>query len=848
MRRAQRLTVAVLAGVICCTLGTAVATVGVRQVRPQAGSTAPSVDVHRGLASLAALPTAAGDRLFGVATFGRAGGGRSDRAEGPLGALGLGVVPLRNLPIALVSGTKAQLQAAVGKGIAVDVYPEQRLTYFSAESTAAIRTDGLRSQGLTGKGIGVAIVDTGVDATHPDLADHVTHNLKLIGPEHLDPLGGKHLPDEAPGTLVVPVDTLPYNNSDTTGGHGTHVSGIVAADAHTSPHQIGVAPDAAIIGYGAGEALSIFTVLAAFDDILTHRDAWGIRVVNNSWGSSGRMFDPGHPINVATRALHDAGIVVVFSAGNDGEEGTINPYAVAPWVISVASATTSKQRSPFTSGGYANDNSEAVDVPLDRHLRFDGERIGIYHPDVSAPGTDIVSSGTPTGVGVVSPTLPGGTTTLSGTSMSAPHVSGLAAVLLQARPSLTPDQILQVLQVTAVPVGDGAFWQTGYGFVDGTAAIDLVRRADFGQTVLDQLQSVADARVLGARPFGVRATDLWSFTPTPVSVGGSDTRSFELVVTPETKAVRAVVTYPSLGLVGANPFDWQVTLADADGRALASSTPSPSVGVSSLFVDLSGAGDVAYGTWKAEVKGVLGAADTDALIGNTVTLAVAQLTPNAAAARAPSGPTFVAGPVQNLYFHSLSGSSGVLPDGLPVPLPVPLAVPSPEGCTFAPGAPHGAMGDAQFAGACSTAMVGHPVTQVADLPAEFTSSAPLSPAVTFGGPASLALWLSDAAAPVWTAVAGSRISYSLDAVDGEGRATPVAAGEVDRLIDDEEEVGVEPTRAAYEFDVPPTTVAAGSTLRLRLRFSGAYTATMRLFFGGAYADAGLTLGTGRFQS
>ncbi|MGI8686833.1 MAG: S8 family peptidase [Acidimicrobiales bacterium] len=850
MRRYQRLIVVVLAAAICCTLGTAVATVGVRHGRPAAGpGTAAAVDVQRGVASLAAVPAAATDRLFAVATFGRSGAAGAAKAQGPLGALGLGVLPLRNLPLALVSGTKAQLQAAVAKGLAADVYPDQRLSYFSAGSTAAIRADGLRAQGLTGRGVGVAIVDTGVDATHPDLADHVTHNLKMIGPEHLDVLGGKHLPDEPPGTIIVPMDSLPYNNSDTTSGHGTHVAGIVAGDAHTSPDQVGVAPDADIIGYGAGDAIQIFTVLAAFDDILTNKDAWGIRVVNNSWGSSGRMFDPGHPINVATKALFDAGIVVVFAAGNDGEEGTINPYSVAPWVISAGSATNSKERSPFSSGGYEHDNSLPVAVPPDRHLHFDGDRIGIYHPDVSAPGTDIVSSGTPTGVGVLAPAAPGGTATLSGTSMAAPHIAGVAALLFQARPSLTPGQVRQVMQVTAVPLaGRAAFWQNGYGFVDATAAAALVRRTDFGQSLLDQLQAAADERVLASSAFRVKAADAWSFNPQPVSVGGTDTRTFDIAVTPETKAVKAVVTYPSLGLVGVNPFDWQITLFDAGGRALATSTASPEAGVSKLFVDLAGAGQVAYGSWKVQVKGVLGAADTDLLIGNVVTLAVAQVQPRAGGGGGGTGPVFVPDASQSLYFQTLSASSAApLAGALPLPLSVPLAVPSPEGCTLAVGAPQGRMGDgAKATDACATGVVGFAVTHAADNPAEFTSSAPLPRAVTFGGASSLTLWLADAAAPAWTAAAASRVSYTLEAVDGAGKATAVASGDLERLVD-AEEVGVNPTRAEYAFEVPPTTVAAGSNLRLRLRFSGAYTATMRLFFGGPYADAGLTLGTGRLE-
>ncbi len=732
MRRSQRLIVVVLAAAICCTLGTAVATVGVRQARPPAVPATRAVDVQRGVDAVAAMPAAATDQLLAVATFNR---DTAAKAQGPLAALGLGVVPLRNLPLAFVSGTKAQLQSAVAKGLAADVYRDQRLAYFSAGSTGAIWADAVRAQGVGGKGVGVAVVDTGVDATHPDLADHVTHNVKMIGPEQLDVLGGERLPDEPPGTVAIPIDTLPYNNSDTTSGHGTHVAGILAAEGHTGPEQIGVAPDAAIIGYGAGDAISIFTVLAAFDDILTRRDDWGIRVVNNSWGSSGRMFDPAHPINVATKALHDAGIVVVFAAGNDGEEGTINPYSVAPWVISVGSATNAKERSPFSSGGYEHDTLSAA-VPADRHLRFDGSRIGIYHPDVSAPGTDIVSSGTPTGVGVLAPAAPGGTATLSGTSMAAPHVAGLAALVFQARPSITPDQVRQVLQVTAVPLaGHAAFWQNGYGFVDATAAVALVRRTDFGPDLLDKLQAAADERVLAGSAFRVNAADVWAFNPGPISVGGADTRAFGTVVPSGTTAVKAVVNYPSLGLVGVNPFDWQITLSDAKGKVLGRSTPSAAAGVSSVFVDLAGAGDVAFGTWKVEVKGVLGAADTDLLIGNVVTLAVAQL--RAGESGGGTGPRFVREGSQSLNFQSLSASATPLAGALASALPVPLDVASPEGCTLAVGAPKGRMGGARSTEACTTGAVGFAVTHAADSPAEFTSSAPLAQPVTFGGASSL---------------------------------------------------------------------------------------------------------------
>ena len=741
-----------------------------------------------------------------------------------LEATGALVHPYRHLPMAGVVGTADVIRSVGAQPVVRSLYWNEPQEYHLKESQEAIGASEVWDLGLHGEGVGIAILDTGVDATHPDLADHVVQNVKILGPQYL------RLPHDTFEAIYVEG----VASSDTTSGHGTHVAGIVAADAHTSPDQVGVAPDASIIGYGAGDAISIFTVLAAFDDILVHHREWGIRVVNNSWGSSGRLFDPAHPINVASKALHDAGLVVVFSAGNDGLEGTINPYSVAPWVVSAGSATNARDRSAFSSGGYEHDNSLPAAVPGDRHVRFDGDRLGIYHPDVSSPGSDIVSSGTPTGVGVLSPALPGGTATLSGTSMAAPHISGIAALLFEARPSLTPDQVRQVLQVTAAPMrGEAAFFQSGYGFTDARAAVDLVRRPDFSPGLLDGLQAAADERVLRARPFSVRASDLWSFTPLlPVTASGLDTRVFTTEVADGTDAVRAVVTYPSLALVGVNPFDWQISLADAAGTVVATSTPSPAAGVSSLFVELDRA-TVRYGTWKVTVTGVLGVSDTDALVGNVVTLAVAQVarrTPDAVAA----GPRFVPAGATTLFFQR----------AVPPTLALPVPLPSPEGCALTQGAVDATMGGSAVPDACTSGVVGWAMSYGLDIPATFTSPALAQPVVV-GGPATLTLWLVDPAAPVWTEGFASRVGYALDAVAPDGTATSIAEGAMERTIDGAEEVRAEPTRADYAFTVSPTPVPAGSTLRLRLRFSGAYASGLRMLFGGPYADSGLTVTLGR---
>lgn len=121
-----------------------------------------------------------------------------------------------------------------------------------------------------------------------------------------------------------------------------------------------------------------------------------------------------------------------------------------------------------------------------------------------------------------------------------------------------------------------------------------------------------------------------------------------------------------------------------------------------------------------------------------------------------------------------------------------------------------------------------------------------SPAVV-GGPSNLRLWLADPAAAVWTAAFASRVGYVLDAVAPDGTATSIAAGDMERRIDGADEVRAEPTRADYAFTVSPSTVPVGSRLRLKLSFSGAYASGLRMLFGGAYADSGLTLGVGRME-
>ena len=784
---------------------------------------------HQGLALLAVEPANADGSVDGIATFGGAMPA-SSRLDG-MRALGLRVQGFQNLPLALLRGPRSAMVQAVTSGLAADVYPNERLRLESVASDAAIRANEVQALGIDGAGVGVAIVDSGIDATHPDLRNRVTHNVKILD-------GSAAGLSTTP--LVIPVDQGPYNDSDTSGGHGTHVAGIVAAD-NTDGQVLGVAPGAELIGYGTGDAVFIFSILAAYDDMLTHRADWHIRVANNSWGSSFRLFDPDEPINQATRAAHDAGIVVVFAAGNETTEMAINPYSVAPWVISAGAGTLNHQRASFSSGGLEFDDSTLGPLPAgdEKHVAFTGDRIGLYHPSVTAPGVDIVSTGT-TGLLVTSP--PGGTASASGTSMACPHVAGVVALLLEKRPSLAPDEVKTILQVTAGLMPDTSdttrvqpFWQSGYGYVDAKAAVDLAGRHRYSQKAITRLQQAADQRVLGDRDYSVLGTDAWTFLAAPATVSGvPDNRTYNLQVTSATKAIKAIVSYPSLSYVGINEFDYHLTLLDAGGTTVAESTASPSAGTSQFVVDLT-QGSYVYGTWTINVRGDLGAQDQDTIMGIRVTLSVAQLVPQVRVS--PTLPVFT--PTGSLTYFFQPGTAGLLA--------------SSEGCNQQAGAPLGGLATAQGTGTCQTGSMGYLVNYGADIPAEF-DSAPLAAPLTVGGALGVRLYLVDPAQPLWQTAFNPRLDVEIDAVDANGDLLlAVASGEwtVCNTVNGTFvcNAGPQPVAGTYTMQIPPITLPAGSRISVLARETAAVASSSRTVYGGrglaaSFADAGVTFTTG----
>jgi len=416
---------------------------------------------------------------------------------------GAGVVQFNNFSMVAALATPAQLISISALPGLEGVYANKQLQYFMLhESVPAIRADAVHAAGITGKGIGIAILDSGIDGLYnPDLTypTHTVQNIKVLVNVNDLFTFGKDAPKPIRKGATVFVENLP--NSETSVGHGTHVAGIAAGMGTAgNGYYAGVAPGANLIGIGTGDILFIFFALAGFDYILDHQQEYNIKVVNNSWGTSG-AFDPKDPINEATKRVTSRGITVVFAAGNDGPaQNTLNPYSVAPWVISVAAGCKVGVTDPTNSEAHCmlDDGSNAL-VPTNNepraHVLGDFSSRGVpgdnlYHPDITAPGVHIVSTRASTGTVLngddanhdvricqISATNLAFYTCASGTSMASPHIAGVVALMQEAAGGkLSPTQVLNALTSTARPLPGYATWEVGAGFVDAYAAVMKVRK------------------------------------------------------------------------------------------------------------------------------------------------------------------------------------------------------------------------------------------------------------------------------------------------------------------------------------------------------------------------------------
>jgi serine protease AprX len=405
---------------------------------------------------------------------------------GAIQDLGAGTVSFNNLDSVGVLATADQINAMASRTGVSAIYANRQLTFFMPEANSFIGADTVwNSLGITGKGVGIAILDTGIDGTHPDLAfgSKTVQNVKIVF-NQTDVFSTRGKPATKPLFVEGLADT------DSSSGHGTHVAGIAAGDgAASGGYYQGVAKDATLLCIGTGDTIFILWALAGFDYLLDHAKQFNVQVVNNSWGTEGgsQAWDPNDPINKATKKVHDRGITVVFAAGNSGPDpDTMNPYAEAPWVIGVA------------AGCYPQDTVHCPDGLLTDFSSRGLPGSGQFHPTLTAPGAHIVSTRATTGATLNAldashdiqqcGLVPSGFsnfayyTCASGTSMASPHVVGTVALMQQAAGGkLTPDQVKRVVTQTARPMtkSDGtpyALWEVGAGYLDAYAAVLAVMR------------------------------------------------------------------------------------------------------------------------------------------------------------------------------------------------------------------------------------------------------------------------------------------------------------------------------------------------------------------------------------
>jgi subtilisin family serine protease len=300
-----------------------------------------------------------------------------------------------------------------------------------------------------GSGVVVAVVDTGVDINHPDLADNVWTNPGEIADNGLDDDGNGFVDDVHGWSLLANT-----NQIDDSIGHGTHVAGTIAAQDNNVIGVVGIAPDAQIMPV---QVFSFSSDAFTLSQGLLYAVHNGADVINNSWEICAGYCPTVGVVEDAVRAAHSAGVVVVFAAGNEGANIRDRSPQNLPETIVVSATTPSDTRAEFSNFGLIDVAAPGSGDPND--------------PNVIEPAYGILSL---KAAFCLEPWICNSDRTvgdnyvrLSGTSMAAPHVAGVAALILGLHPTYSPEQVRQVMRRTSVDAnGNGYDTDLGYGRVD----------------------------------------------------------------------------------------------------------------------------------------------------------------------------------------------------------------------------------------------------------------------------------------------------------------------------------------------------------------------------------------------
>jgi serine protease AprX len=320
-----------------------------------------------------------------------------------------------------------------------------------------VQADLLWDQGVTGEGVTVALVDTGVSHV-PDLAGRIVTEVP-------DPV--------TEGAFGVCANFAGDGTCNDEYGHGTFLAGLIAGNGASSGGAFkGVAPQARVVSIkiaGRDGSSDVSKVLAAIQYAVSFRDELGIDVLNLSLGTDSKQSYRTDPLNYAVEKAWQSGITVVVAAGNlapaeGGREGTISKPGDDPFVITTGAVDD--RETPATSDDRVPNFSSRGPTVADR----------LPKPDVTAPGARVVSLRAPgshvetvVGGGIAGTPYRRG----SGTSMSAAVVSGVAALVLDANESWSPDRVKFALTATTTKVASGDRLAVGAGMVQAYRAARL---------------------------------------------------------------------------------------------------------------------------------------------------------------------------------------------------------------------------------------------------------------------------------------------------------------------------------------------------------------------------------------